>query len=170
MPFFLRAANRRRWDWESSDDYRWLPAGEIPASPFGDLSPSVESALSVWFVDDEQLNLRRVVGALAAGRKHLDKFDYLLIEEQAVVDLRLQVEAKAEPCPDQDASARWHHNVTRLTESQLCGLVRHIQATGRVARMLKPDVENILKEAVAENRLDPARVDKSLLDALTPQA
>jgi hypothetical protein len=167
VPFFLRAANRRRWDWESSDDFSWLPAGEIPASPFGDLSPSADSALSVWLVDDDQSNFNRVVAALAAGRKHLDKFDYLLMEERTLVDLGVQVESRAEPCPDEDASARWHRNVIRLTASQLRALVLHIHATGHVRRLLKPAVESILREAVASNRLNLSRVEPSLLDSLT---
>lgn len=167
MSFLLRGANRRRWDWDSSD-FSWLPTGEIPGAPFGDLAPSAASALSVWLVEDDESNLERIVAALAAGRKHLDKFDYALIDEQALVELGIQIEAKEELCPDEEASARWHRNMVRLTSAHLNALVLLIHSRGRLERLLKPQVESILRAAVASGRLDLSRIDKDLLASLAP--
>lgn len=167
MPSLLRVANRRRWDW-SSPDLSWLPAGEIPAAPYGDLSPSADSMLSVWLVEDDESNLHRVVAALTSGRKHLDKFDYALVDAGALAELGIRLEAKAEPCPDQDASALWHRNMIRLTGAHLNALVRLIHSSGHLRRILRPEVEAILKDALASGRLDRSRVDSGLLESLAP--
>lgn len=165
MPSLLRVANKRRWDWNSSD-FSWLPPGEIPAAPFGDLAPSTASALSVWLIEDDESNLDRIVAALAACRKHLDKFDYALIDERALVELGIQMEAKAEPCPDQEASERWHRNMVRLTSAHLNALVNLIRSSGQLKRLLKPQVEALLKEAITSGRLDLSRIERGLLDSL----
>lgn len=160
-------ANKRRWDWSSSD-FSWLPPGETPAAPFGDLAPSTASALSVWLLEDDESNLDRIVAVLAAGRQHVDKFDYALIDERALGKLGIQIEAKAEPCADDEASARWHRNIVRLTSADLNALVRLIHSRGQVKRLLKPQVEAILTDAVASGRLDLSRIEKRLLDSLAP--
>lgn len=165
MPSLLRVANKRRWDW-TVEDFHWLPAGTIPAAPFGDLAPSSTSALSVWLIEDDESNLNRIVAVLAAGRKHLDKFDYAVVSDRALAEIGIRLEAKAEPCPDNDASARWHHNMIRLTSADLQALVQVIHTQGQLKRLLKPQVQAILRTAVASGQLDVSRVEKGLLESL----
>lgn len=143
-----------------------MPQGDIPAGPFGDFAPSPTSALSVWLVEQDQSNLNRIVAALAAGRTHLDKFDYVLVDEQAVLELQLSIEAQAEKCPDEGASAQWHRNMIRLTGSQLNALVRLIYSSGLKKRILKPDIEDIIRNALERGYLDRSRVNKDLLGSL----
>ena len=163
MASFLRASsNKRRWDSEG-----WVPEGDIPAGPFGDLAPSPTSGLSVWLVEEDQSNLSRIVAALAGGRNYLDKFDYVLIDEQSVLELQLEIEQRAERCADEDASARWHRNMVRLTGSKLHALVRLIYSRGLKKRVLKPDVEGILRNALDQGHLDRFQVNENLLTSLT---
>jgi hypothetical protein len=155
------SSNKRRWDVES-----WVPPGDIPAGPFGDLAPSPTSALSIWLIDQDLSNLDRIVAALAAGRNHLDKFDYVLVDERAVLQLQVEIEARAEKCPDEEASAQWHRNMIRLTGSQLNALVRLIYSSGLKRRILEPDVEAIIRSALQRGHLDRSRVNKELLASL----
>lgn len=120
----------------------------------------------MWLLEDDESNLDRIVAVLAAGRQHVDKFDYALIDERALGELGIQIEAKAEPCADDEASARWHRNIVRLTSSDLNALVRLIHSRGRLRRLLRPQVEAILTNAVASGRLDLSRIEKRLLDSL----
>jgi hypothetical protein len=169
VPLLLRLSNnKRRWDWTPTDP-PWLPADDVPGAPFGDLVPSTTSELSMWIVEDGDSNLHRIVAALAAGRKHLDKFDYLLIERQTLVDLGLVIEPREELCPDPDASTRWHCNVLRFSASRLTALVRVIHSSGRKERLQKPQVQRILDAALTAGHIDRSRLEQSLLDDLASQ-
>jgi len=131
------------------------------------VSPSTDSALSVWLVEDDQSNLERVVGVVAAGRRHVDKFDYALVEESAIRGLGIEIQRSPEACPDEEASRRWHHNVIRLTATNLNAIVQLIRSEGRVERVLKPRVEAIIRNGMDSGQINPARLQKSLLDSLS---
>ena len=162
MPFLLRGpSDRRGWD-----PRPWVPEGDIPAGPFYDFRPSPTSQLSVWVVQDDQSNLNRIVAALAAGRDHVDKFDYVLVDEREAADLRVRMELREERCADQAASALWHRNMLELTATQLNGLVRCVFAARRTGRVQEPDVEALIRGGVVAGQIDRARVHPKLLESL----
>ncbi|MDO8475726.1 MAG: hypothetical protein Q7W02_05935 [Candidatus Rokubacteria bacterium] len=167
MPYLFRSINKRRWDWGAGDP-SWLPPGAVPAAPLGDLAPTPSSALSLWWIADDKSNVGRVVAALAAGRQHLDKYDYALIEEGAVRGLGIKVESAPETCPDQDASNRWHHNLLELTADKIFALVGLIKSTSELDRLLAPDVERLLKEGLESGFLDESKVHSKLRERLQP--
>jgi hypothetical protein len=94
------------------------------------------------------------------------KFDYALLDEQMIEQLGIQLESRAEACPDQEASGRWHRNMVKLTGANLNALVQLIHTHGQLGRLLKPQVLAALKDAVASGRLDLSRVEKGILESL----
>lgn len=169
MPFLFRTVRKPRWTWEPGQP-PWLPPDETPAAPFADVSPSAESILSVWRIDDDESNLHRVVAALASGREHPDKIDCALIDEPDLLRLGIRVEAAPDPCADQEASDRWHRNLVHLTGSKLASLVLLIRDQGRVGRIRRfqePLVVSLLQEGLDANRIDSSKVKyRTLLEAL----
>jgi len=165
VPYLFRSINKRRWDWGAGNP-PWLSPGAVPAAPFGDVAPSPSSALSLWWIADDKSNVRRVITALAATRQHVDKYDYALIEETEVRALGIKVEQAPDPCPDQDASNRWHHNLIELTADSLFSLVGLIKRIGELDRLLAPEVEELLKEGLDSGRLEISRVNPKLRESL----
>ena len=165
MPYLFRTINKRRWDWGGNNP-PWLPRGAVPGAPFGDVAPSSESVLSLWWVEQDESNVHRVVAALAAGRQHFDKFDYALIDEAAVRGLGIKVQAVAEPCPDQVASTRWHRNLIQLTADNLHALVSLIKARAKLNRLLGPEVKALVKDGLEAGHLERARINPALRESL----
>jgi len=168
VPYLLRSINKRKWDW-SAGNPPWLIGDAIPAAPFGDVSPSADSELSVWWVPDDKSNVHRVVTAIAAGRQHPDKFDYALIEEGALRELGFVLQQVAESCPDPQASEQWHHNLKQLTADDLRRLVDLIKRTAELDRVQGPQVKKLLTAALDARRLDETKVNSKLLEVLRSQ-
>lgn len=91
MSFYLRGLNnKRRWDKSTNPD--WLSSPDIPVHPLADLLPKLgDHALSLWHVESDKSNLKRVVAAMAAGRERLDKFEYALFPEEFPVILLMSL-------------------------------------------------------------------------------
>src|SRR5437899_11265127 len=169
MPYLFRSINKRRWDW-SDGNPTWLAAGAIPAAPFGDVSPSPDSELSLWWIPDDKSTVHRIVTALAAGRQHPDKFDYALIDETTLRELGFMLRQVPESCPDQDASNQWHHNLTQLSANDLRNLVNLIKSTAQLERVQGPQVKTLLTTALDAGVLDEAKVNPKLRESLQRRA
>lgn len=161
MPLLFRVIRKNRWRWGAGEP-AWLPPGEVPAAPFGDLSPDANSVLSVWQVNDDGSNLPRIVAAMAAGRQHVDILDCALVEEGAVAGLGIKIEAVADRCSDRQAAELWHRNLVELTSSHLRALAELVRADGRLTRFLPGDVERFLDQGLSSGQLDITKFDEKL--------
>jgi hypothetical protein len=120
----------------------------------------------VWLLTDDHSNRDRIVAALAAGREHVDKFDYVLIDRSAATQLSVKIVPQKEQCPDEHASAQWHLNMVELTGTQLHGIVRAAYAAQQTGRILEPQVEALIRAGVARGELDRRLVNTKLLESL----
>lgn len=77
MAFILRKLDRKASFYLPD----WLDEDDAQADALSSLRTK-DNRLSVWRIDDDRGNLRRVVAALAAGRDFLDKLDYAVIDRQ----------------------------------------------------------------------------------------
>jgi hypothetical protein len=164
VPYLLRrSSDKRRWDTPA-----WLPAGETPAAPFADVVASPGSQLSVWRIEGEgaESNLLRIVAALAATRDHLDRFDYVLLQDADAAAFHVRMEQREERCPDEEASGRWHWNMLQLTASQLNGLVAGAYVANSTGRVLEPDVKELIRDGIARGQLNRALLKQTLRELL----
>src|SRR5712671_3199685 len=80
MATVLRKIDHKQlWNKKPEGDIAsWLPEGQLPADALQDI-PTDSNRLSVFLLQDgAPATLERVIGALAAKRDYLAKFDYVL--------------------------------------------------------------------------------------------
>ena len=79
MAFILRKLDQKA----SFYALDWLEDDDTQADALWSLRTK-GNQLSVWLIDDNKSNLKRVIAALAAGRDTLDKIDYALIDRRVL--------------------------------------------------------------------------------------
>jgi hypothetical protein len=149
--------------WLSQEDGSWVPEGEIPADPLGDL-PTDRGALSIWFVEDDESNLTRILCALAAKRDFLANFDYLLLDDRVTEELSLKVAQVPGDTADPEANA-CHRDIIELTATKLARLARAMYVAPR-RRVSEKRVRNLLEEALRGKWLDPTKLKEKLANSL----
>lgn len=85
MPY-LRKIRRNRW----YDSIPWLQPGDIQADALGDITTS-DNQLSVWLVDNDRSHLEQIVAALTANCEFISNFDYVIFQEEDVLQLNIKV-------------------------------------------------------------------------------
>lgn len=162
----LRKVEKRRWEW-LAEDMPWLPPGDIPAAPLGDLRTSPSSRLSVWYVEASKSNLELVIAAVAATRDHLDIFDYALFSEDLARQADIHVEATRGDSADVEANDTWHRDLVDLAASKLVALARLIRERGTVERMQERRVKIVIRHAVGTGRIEEGRLKPELRRAIS---
>jgi hypothetical protein len=160
-----KSDDKRRWDW-TEGNIPWLPGGELPAAPLGDLKTSGSSSLSVWHIEGDRSNLTQVVAGLAARRVTTDKFDFALFPEDVLQDAQIQAKICQGDSADDAANRKWHRNLIELTASKLVRLARLIHQHGQVDRFLEQEVRDLIKEGVKNGRIDRKRLSDTLKEAV----
>lgn len=98
MGFLLREIKRPRW--LKREELPWLAEGELQADVLADLKTN-DNRLSVWSIDDQKLNLDRVIAAVAVTRDHIEKLDYALFQDDTLSALSIQIEPTKGTTPDE---------------------------------------------------------------------
>ena len=117
MPSFLRAIVKKRWD--TNPDVPWLAPNELKADVLKDL-PTSDGVLSIWAID-EGISPKRISIALAATRKSLDVFDYVVFDGSELSPPSFGIERKAGETPDETINGL-HHDLQFLTTNRLTSL------------------------------------------------
>lgn len=155
------------------DRPEWLADGELPASPLGDLKPSVGNRLSVWEIEDGEGNLQRIIAALAArsavagNRNHLEKFDCTLIDGGLPGSIDIGMEKTPGISLDHEANERWHRHLTQLTVSKVAALVDVMAQHGERRRYSEEDVTRFVGEAVKAGWIDIGDLPPVIAQAVT---
>lgn len=157
----------RQGRWLPSDEGTWIPNGEIQADPLGDLS-TTNGKLSVWVVSDDRANLDRVVAALAANCDKVSNIDYLIFNEETVVDPRFKVELTKGNSHDKGANTKWHRDLVELTAGKLVELARSMFHCCEKRRLLPKDVAKLIAQAVANEWIDPHDLSQPVRDKVMP--
>ncbi|MGA6828712.1 hypothetical protein ACO9S2_14020 [Nitrospira sp. NS4] len=160
MPFYLRAINRTRWS--SSPRPTWLLKNEIPAQALADFVPRPAENLSLWYIEDDRLNVDRVAAAIASARTKLDKLDYATFSIDIIKQLDLKVVQSPGTTPDATANTQWHWELIELSANKANLLVHELYPTIQKARLMPDVVERLIREGI---RLDQLRT-KSIPDKL----
>lgn len=162
---FLRKIDRRKWF--PPEDSSWLKTGDIPADPLGDLATR-DNALSVWHIEDDESNLKRVVTGHAAKLGNIRNFEYSLFGEEILADLRLTwIQTKGDSFDD-EANEKWHCEMIHLSAAKLVELTKALipLSEGRKV-VLELEVEQLILEAVAAKRIEIGRLKPEVRTRIT---
>ena len=154
MPY-LRKIRKNRWH----DIIPWLQSGDIQADALGDLNTS-DNQLSVWLVDNDKSYLEQIVAAITATRDHISNFDYVLFQEEDVLQLNIKVVESPGKTPSQVVNS-WHVDFTELTGEELVALAHVIQENGQRERIPEKRVLDLLAQGFASQQIDREKVSLS---------
>lgn len=162
MPFVLRKIRKAKW--YKNENVPWLAEGELQADALSDLATQ-GNALSVWMIEDDLSNLRRIIAALVANQTLVSNVDYALLSPQLLLDEQFKFEAVAGDTPDEGAN-NWHRDIVELTASRLLRLATLIQQTAQIERLSDKEVIRFLSESVAQGFVDRTRLKPGVLAKL----
>lgn len=167
MPFLLRCITQARWLKDTAAPF--LARGDVPADPFGDLRTK-ENKFSVWLIEDDQLDLQRVICAIAATREKPDKFDYLLFDLQMLSGVNIEISQTVGDTPDKEINISFHHDLIDLSGLKLFNLVRAIMESDdfETIRLFPRQVTDLLLDAVRSSRLPLRQLNSKLQEKLGP--
>jgi hypothetical protein len=157
----LRKVDKRRWDW-SPGTIDWVPSGDIPAAPLADFNTSVDSKISVWYVESDKSNLERIIAGIAAGRQTADKFDYVLFPETVLSQAGVKAEDAQGQSKDKDANAKWHRDLVELSATKLIKLVALVGREGGVGRSSEHEVIALIRKFVEAGFIERPRLHEAL--------
>lgn len=160
MPYLLR--NIRKAKWYKNPNVAWLPDGELQADALVDLKTD-NNELSVWYIEDDKLNLEQVISALTANRAFVSSIDYALIDLQDLSGLNLKIEKTEGDSPDKEANATWHRDVTMLTVPLIVGLARTIQTEAEIERIAWKKVVKWIANGVSSGRINRKELKAGVL-------
>ena len=142
----------------------WLEDGDVPADALASFITK-DSALSVWTIEDDESNLRRVVAALAASRDSIDKLDYALVDEGAFDIAGVCLSQVKGRSPDGGANGLWHRDLTGLSGKRLVQLAVNTGGC-RMKRVPQSDVRAWLLESITLGFIRTASMNKKLRERL----
>ena len=156
-PILLRKIQKSRWFGRVN-----IAAGEAPADALKDLETS-GNKLSVWLVDENELDVRRVITALAASRDHVTNVDYVVLDYEVFEGMKLKLEIARGNTHDDGANQRWHRDLVELSATQVANFANAVVAKGKKARATERDVISWIQTAVAAGHIDRERLQPNVV-------
>jgi len=153
--------------WYKADGNPWLKEGELQADALWDLRQT-GNKLSVWHIENDESNLRRVVAGLAGTRDHLQKFDAILLDQQIVTDLKIKLKKTDAECRDSFANDNWHFDLVELTASKIEALAHALRYKGTPKRFQVWEVQELLNNAVRLNYIKFEELKPDIKKKLDP--
>ena len=147
MTSLLRKVRQERW-------YEALSSrGEpLPSDPLSDLNTS-RNSLSVWQVLANETNLEDIVVAITARWDHVQNMDLVLIDEAAIRELGIKVEASEGQTPL--PHARGHHrDLVQLQAQSLVEIAETLRSRGDFRPFSKKEVRELLARYIKEGKLN----------------
>lgn len=163
MPSLLRIIRKSRWYKEEALPY--LQLGDTPADPLADLRTE-KNALSVWYIEDDNSNLERVITAFAATRESVDALDYALFDFALPAEINAQCERSGGNTPDDVVNRTWHYNLKELSGLRIVALAKAILERDQKERILPKKVRELIRSAVSTGQVDGSRMNPKLATAL----
>ncbi len=162
MSFIFRKIRTAKW--YKNENVAWLPTGALQADALGDLETN-SNALSIWRIEADLSNLRRVITALAAMGDNVSNVDYALLDEGRFRSMGLNTRPQPGETPDHDAN-HWHIDLVELTADNLLQFAKLIQSSGQIERVPEKKVKQWLRDGVANGQLDRSKMGSSILTKL----
>jgi hypothetical protein len=157
----LRKVDKRRWDW-TADTTPWVSPGDIPATPVSDFNTSIDSKISVWYVERDESNLERIIAGMAATRETADKFDYVLFPEDVLNQAGVTAQAAPSRSKDRDANAKWHRDLVEMSVSKLIKLVELVHREGIVSRSSERHVIALIRKSIDAGLIEKRALHENL--------
>jgi hypothetical protein len=161
MSYLLRRIHKAWWDPAYRDEIDGgLAADAIPSDCLADLNTS-RCTLSLWQVHDDRSNVGVIAVAVATTRDVAANFDYTLVDHNRVAAIGDLKRTQGES-PNVQANNDWHWDLSALSTQKLGELAAAMYEFGSPMRIIRRDVENLIREALRRGEIDHSRVNEKL--------
>jgi len=155
--------------WQKTKLPSFLASEDVPADCLADLRIK-DNKLSVWYVSDDDSNLKRLLTALAASGDYLTNVDYLLFDYAIVSKLRLRIRKTDGGTPDRHANREWHHDLVELSGRNVLDLAVTMLYDSAMGRELEKTLSGWITKAIANNEIDASILRPKLAARVVPTA
>jgi len=138
----------------------WMDDADVPADALTDLR-ATDNVLSFWAIEPDKQNLNVVIAAVTSSRDRLDKLDYLILDEASLLPIPIRCVISEANTPYSSANTS-HRDLAELTVRKVATLA-HLMMPLQRERLLPKQVKALLLDALANGRLDRARMKPGLL-------
>src|SRR6266540_1470677 len=159
MATVLRKIDHKHlWNKKPEGDFAsWLQEGELPADALQDIQTD-SNRLSVFLLEDgAPATLERVVGALAAKRHFLAKFDYVLFNPALLAELGIEWEATLGDTLDGEVNA-CHRDLVKMTATKLSAFGTTLIRKGNVERKSIQQAGKCISDSIQAKFIDVEKV------------
>ena len=160
MPTLVRKLNNPHW---------LKPVGGNSGQPQADALKNfntLHNNLSVYEVADGEYDAASLAVAVAAGTDRLQEVHFVVFDCKLVTELGIPINKTQGGTPDQYANAL-HRNLRIGTPKKLCALTEAIiYHRLEIERLLQPDVEKRVVNAIKNGSIDPKKLRESMREAL----
>lgn len=148
--------------WYKHAGVPWLPQGELQADALRDLRTH-DNALSVWYIEENDSNLKQVITALAATCDSIQNFAYALFDRSKLAEASIKVAVIQGITPYNEANP-WHRDLVELTVEKMNQLVDVIanKDETEIKRISVKDVAGLLVEALQSKKIDLASLKANM--------
>lgn len=160
MSYLLRAVHDRTlWDRELFPT--WVNVDDLPSCIVNDLHAD-DNSLSLWEIQDEEVNLTDVITAIASKQPgSRTYFDFALLKTALVQGTLFNLAQEDGNTPYVDAN-RYHFTLSKLSLHQLTYFAHLLCKSGDFRRTSYKDVRKSLLDVHSKGKLDLQLVPKGL--------
>lgn len=165
MPLLLRSTKYNKWIDAKPE---WLREGEIPADPIFGLQTQ-SNTMSVWVVDRGTDRIKQIISTLAAGKESLEKFEYVLLNSEAIADIGIKTFSKEGKSLNHKLN-KFHLELVEISAQKLLKLTETTLKkiwqgdTNLVERIPRKTIALYIFDSISKGRIDSANVEPKVLD------
>jgi len=106
-------------------------------------------------------NVESIIVAMATTRDSSANFDYALIKDHRLAAIGPLQQTEGDS-PNTRANHEWHRDLSGLSTDKLNELVLVMFSYAERGRILRHDIENLIREAVRTGQVDRAKMNERL--------
>ena len=156
---FRKLSQKRHWDRPP-----WLGAGDSQADAAKCLRTE-ENKLSVFRLEDSDVQTERVVAALALTRDNFAEVDVAIAPEKVLEACGIQHAKVPARTPDSEVND-WHLDLVELTVAKIAELATAIRTEGRIRRYYPADVRAAIQKSLRTDYIAVECIKPKLVQSL----
>jgi hypothetical protein len=156
MALLMRVVTKPKWIRPA-----WMSPDDLPADVLTDLRAS-NNELSVWSTELDRSNIDAAIVAAASSRERIDKLDYTLFEEEALIPLGIKCVKSDGGTPHPLANGTMHRDLVQLTVHNVVHLAGMMMPLERM-RVSEKQIRLMLLNALQNGDVERTRIGPKLL-------
>lgn len=156
---FRKLRQKRHWDSKP-----WLGTGDSQSDAAKCLMTD-DNRLSVFILENSNVQMERVVAALALTRDNLEHVDLAIAPEEVLEVCGIRHAKVPAKTPDSEVND-WHLDLVELTLAKIAELATAIRNEGKIVRYQRTDVRVAVQKSLRTANIVPGNINPKLVRAL----